>query len=190
MQTKSFSFSALHSALFNPAERFLRPCLIAGMVSLSLWSAPLQAQDAKTGLTGEAHAADLVQARQMLMDSLEEQMMAVEAALSGKDPKIVDLQNRAYQMNILFSAFPHLFAPQTQPAKGNNDPGYQTNAMPKVWQDFDRFYEDVQNAAGISLAASQAKDMPGFRDQIQKLRNSCDSCHADFMTPVSDPHGP
>jgi cytochrome c556 len=165
-------------------------CLVAGLVSSLLVSAPLQAQDVKTGLTGEAHAADLVQARQMLMDAVEEQMMAIEIALAGKEPKIVELQNRAYQMNILFSAFPHLFAPQTQPPKGNDDPGYQTNALPKIWQNFEVFYDVVQNAAGVSLAASQAKDMPNFKDQIQILRKGCDSCHAEFMTPVTDPHGP
>jgi len=165
-------------------------CLVAGLVSSLLVSAPLQAQDVKTGLTGEAHAADLVQARQMLMDAVEEQMMAIEIALAGKEPKIVELQNRAYQMNILFSAFPHLFAPQTQPPKGSEEAGYQTNATAKVWQDFERFYEDIQNAAAVTLAASQAKDMPNFKDQIQKLRKGCDSCHAEFMTPVTDPHGP
>ncbi|NDA46947.1 MAG: cytochrome c [Alphaproteobacteria bacterium] len=200
MKTERISFFAFQTPFVCSADNVRQSCrafglafglgLVALLINALLLGTPLQAQDAKVGLTGEAHAADLVQARQMLMDSVEEQMMAIEVALEGKDPKIVELQNRAYLMNILFSAFPHLFPPQTQPPKGSKDPGYQTNATAKLWQDFERFYQDVQNAAAVTLAASQAKDMPNFKDQIQKLRKGCDACHAEFMTPVTDPHGP
>jgi len=185
-----FSFQTLCVRSAGLAHSFLssfQAGLTTVLVSGLLLSAPAQAQEAKTGLTGEAHAADLVQARQMLMDAVEEQMMVIEAALVGKDPKLMDLQNRSYQMNIYFSAFPHLFAPQTQPPKGNDDPGYQTNALPKIWQSFEVFYDAVQNAAGVSLAASQAKDMAQFKAEMQKLRNACDSCHADYMAVITDP---
>jgi len=193
MKTERMPYSAFQTSSSRPFAGWRMPycsfwvCLMVGLVSSLLQSAPVQAQEAKMGLTGEAHAADLVQARQMLMDAVEEQMMAVEAALVGKEAKLLDLQNRVYQMNILFSAFPHLFAPQTQPPKGNDDPGYQTNALPKIWQNFEVFYDVVQNAAGVSLAASQAKDIAQFKAEMQKLRNACDSCHADYMAVITDP---
>ena len=139
------------------------------------------AQSAAPSPTGASRAGDVVQARQFLMDALEEQMMAIEVALARNEGRLPELKNRAYLMNVLMSAFPHLFPPETKGRADGEDPGYETGALMTVWTRFDLFYEASQKAATIALDASQAPDMSSFRELGQKLRGSCDSCHSVFM---------
>src|SRR5258705_3787281 len=83
---------------------------VAAGVSLSA-----RAQTDTTGLTGGDRADDVIMARQLLMEGMEEDMMVVELSGQGKDFKLPDLQARAYSMNRLLTAFPHQFPPHTKP---------------------------------------------------------------------------
>ena len=155
---------------------------LAGSIVLGFLTASAAcAQSVAAGLTGASKAGDVVQARQLLMDAIEEQMMPIDVASARNDGRLPDLKNRAYMINVLMSAFPHLFAAETKPVEGGADPGYDTKALMTLWTRFDAFYEASQKAATIALDASQASDMGSFRSIAQKLRASCDSCHADFM---------
>jgi len=163
---------------------------LAGSIILGFVSASAAyAQSLAPGLTGTSKVGDVVQARQLLMAAIEEQMMSIDVASARNDGRLPDLKNRAYMINVLMSAIPHLFAAETKPVESGADPGYDTRALMALWTRFDAFYEASQTAATIALDASQASDMSSFRDLAQKLRAACDSCHADFMA-STDPSKP
>ena len=142
------------------------------------------------GLPAVEKPADIVQARQLLMDAIEDQMMPIQTEVGGKDLSLDGLKANAYMINTLISAFPHLFPAQTKPPVGKADPGYQTMALPKLWQDYAGFYKMSQAAAGIALDGSQASSLAAFREQGAKLQASCDGCHAKYMHPIEDPKVP
>jgi len=128
------------------------------------------------GLTGTNHPDDVVMARQLVMDSIDTDMGAMEAAIAGSKIDLAGLKDRAYRISTLLSAFPHLFPPETKPT-----PDLSTSATPAVWQDFDGFYDKVQDAAGMALDASQASDAAKLASGVKSLRAACDSCHAVYM---------
>jgi len=138
-----------------------------------------RAQNDTTGLTGGDRMDDVIMARQLLMEGMEEDMMVVELSVEGKDFKLPDLQGRAYSMNRLLTAFPHLFPPQTKPpTDGSPSP---TSASPAVWENFDDFYAKVMAAAMTAFEAGQAEDGNKFKEKVKELRAQCDSCHAQYM---------
>ena len=74
-------------------------CMLAVAAGLSA-----RAQNDTTGLTGGDRMDDVIMARQLLMEGMEEDMMVVELSVEGKDFKLPDLQGRAYSMNRLLTA--------------------------------------------------------------------------------------
>jgi cytochrome c556 len=128
------------------------------------------------GLTGIDHAADVVQARQLLMSGIEEEMQPIDLA-GDKDIPLDDLKSNAYRINIMLAAFPHLFPPQTKPGPDT----FSTAAAPEIWQDFEAFYAQSDAAAKVAYAASQATAVEQFRDNAKKLRAACDGCHGKYM---------
>ncbi|MFO1185804.1 MAG: cytochrome c [Bauldia sp.] len=136
---------------------------------------PSVAQGAAAGLTGAKHTDDVVMARQLLMDAVETEMGVIE----GGKADLANLKNRAYSINTLLSAFPHLFPPETKPG-----PDVSTSATPAVWQDFEKFYDKVQNAANVAFDASQAEDAAKFGAAAKSLRAACDTCHETYMLVV------
>jgi len=151
-------------------------CLLALAAGVSH---SVHAQNDTTGLTGADHSDDVIMARQFMMEGLEEEMMIVELAVEGKDFKLPDLQNRAFSMHRLLSAFPHLFPPQTKPPTDGSPS--TTSASPAVWENFNDFYQKVTAAAMTAFAAGQADDADKFKEQVKLLRAHCDTCHAQYM---------
>ncbi len=147
----------------------MRNCISGFLFGASLLSTNVAALAQEAGLTGQDKAADVVQARQLLMDTVEENMMVIDSVVAGKDAPLGDLKARAYLINTLATAFPHLFPPQTKPPSGPEDPGFQTNATLVLWQEFPAFYQSVQDFAAIALDASQTSDMTKFRDYGRQL---------------------
>lgn len=137
----------------------------------------------EAGLTGATKPGDVVQARQLLMEAIEAEMMPIDVAVGGRELPLKALQDHAYLINTLLAAFPHLFPPKTGPDATMDDWPAPTNALPAVWGRFDAFYALAQTAAGQALSASQASDMTAFRSAGKALRVSCDACHATFMKP-------
>jgi cytochrome c556 len=148
---------------------------------------PASAQDRTAGLTGVDRADDVVMARQLLMDGIETEMGAIEAATAGQALRLAELQARAEMISTLLTAFPHLFPPQTKPAvAADGSPGI-TAAAAAIWQDFDGFYDQAQAAATTAFDAGRAADANAFREAAKKLRGSCDGCHAQFMHVAEPP---
>jgi cytochrome c556 len=143
-----------------------------------------RAEQRVPGLTGIDHAADVVQARQLLMAGIEEEMQPIDLA-GDKDIPLDDLKSHAYRINIMLAAFPHLFPPQTKPGPDT----FSTAAVPEIWQDFEAFYTQADVAAKVAYDASQATAIDQFRDNAKKLRAACDGCHGKYMK-VDPPPAP
>jgi cytochrome c556 len=151
-------------------------CMLAVAAGVSLNA---RAQNDTTGLTGGDRPDDVIMARQLLMEGMEEEMMVVELAAEGKDLNLPELQARAYAMNRLLTAFPHLFPPQTKPPTDGSPSS--TSASPAIWENFDDFYGKVMAAAMTAFEAGQAADADKFKEKVKLLRAHCDTCHAQYM---------
>ena len=144
-----------------------------------------RAEQRVPGLTGIDHATDVVQARQLLMSQIDEEMQPIDLVASGKDLSLDDLKSNAYRINTMLAAFPHLFPPQTKPGPDE----FSTAAAPEIWRDFEAFYGQVDAAAKVALDASQATAIDQFRENAKKLRAACDGCHGKYMK-VQSPSPP
>jgi cytochrome c556 len=135
------------------------------------------AEQGMPGLTGINHATDVVQARQLLMTQIDEDMQLVDLAAGGKDFPLDELKTNANRLSIMLGAFPHLFPPQTKPGPDE----FSTAAAPAIWQDFEAFYSLSDTAAKVAYDASQATAIDQFRESAKKLRAACDGCHGKYM---------
>ncbi len=144
-----------------------------------------RAEQRVPGLTGIDHAADVVQARQLLMSQIDEEMQPIDLVAGGKDLSLDDLKSNAYRINTMLAAFPHLFPPQTKPSTGPD--ALPTSAAPEIWQDFDAFYGQADAAAKVAYEASQVTAIDQFRENAKKLRAACDGCHGKYMKVDSPP---
>lgn len=154
---------------------------ITALTILVAASAGVRCEDRVPGLTGIDRSDDVIQARQLLMDGIESEMMVIELGLEGKAPQLDDLKARADRISTLLTAFPHLFPPQTKPGVSADGSPINTTATPAIWQDFDAFYGLAKNAAATAYDASQAGTADQFREHAKKLRGACDGCHAKYM---------
>jgi hypothetical protein len=85
----------------------------AAIMALSVaTSMKVNAEDRVPGLTGIDRSDDVIQARQLLMDGVESEMMVIELGLEGRAPQLDDLKARADRISTLLTAFPHLFPPR------------------------------------------------------------------------------
>jgi cytochrome c556 len=154
---------------------------IVGLSALAVLCAAtliaVRAEQRVPGLTGIDHAPDVVQARQLLMTQIDEDMQLVDLAAGGKDFPIDELKTNANRISIMLGAFPHLFPPQTKPGPDE----FSTAAAPAIWQEFEAFYGQSDAAAKLAYDASQATAIDQFRDSAKKLRAACDGCHAKYM---------
>lgn len=157
---------------------------IAAAIALAVTmavSAKVRSEDRVPGLTGIDRADDVIQARQLIMDGIESEMMVIELGLQGSAPPLDDLKPRADRISTLLTAFPHLFPPQTKPGVAADGSPINTTATLAIWRDFDAFYGIAKGAATTAYDASQAGNANEFSEQAKKLRGACDGCHAKFM---------
>jgi cytochrome c556 len=150
----------------------------------------VRSEDRVPGLTGIDRSDDVIQARQLLMDSVEAEMMDIEIGLESKaPPRFEDLKARADRISTLLTAFPHLFPPQTKPGVAADGSPINTTATLALWQNFDAFYDIAKGSATTAYDATQAGTAEQFREQAKKLRVACDGCHAQYMK-VAPPSPP
>src|SRR5215813_2209837 len=161
------------------------PLYLATLVICAAAIVAARAEQRVPGLTGIDHAADVIQARQLLMSGIEEDMQAIDLAAGGKDLPLDELKANAYRINLMLAAFPHLFPPQTKPSTAPDAPS--TAAAPEIWQSFDDFYGQVEAAAAVAFEASQVTEIAPFRERAVKLRAACDGCHAKYMKVEAPP---
>jgi cytochrome c556 len=154
---------------------------IAALAIVVAASTSVRCEDRVPGLTGTDRSDDVIQARQLLMDGIESEMMVIELGLEGKAPQLDDLKARADRISTLLTAFPHLFPPQTKPGVSADGSPINTTATLAIWQDFEAFYGLAKNGATTAYDASQAGSADQFKEQAKKLRGACDGCHAKYM---------
>jgi cytochrome c556 len=167
----------------------MQKVLIPTALFLSALATAIAAQDIAPGLTGVDRPDDVIVARQLLMDGIDDAMREVDLAAAGKEFKLSDLQARAFTIHMMLTAFPHLFPPQTKPTVAADGSPSATSATLAVWEDFGDFYSKAQDAAALAFEASQAKDLDEFRELAVQLRGDCDGCHARYMR-ASEPQPP
>jgi cytochrome c556 len=163
--------------------------LLSLAVLVATTAGPLMSQDRVPGLTGIDRPDDVVQARQLLMDGIDAEMMPIDLATTGQQFPFDDLKSHANTISTMLSAFPHLFPPQTKPSVAPDGSPSTTAAALAIWQDFEDFYGKTQAAAMVAFDASQAGDIGQFRELGKKLRAACDGCHARYMR-VDEPPRP
>jgi cytochrome c556 len=162
-----------------PISSSLRNGAILGALAV-LCAATLiaaRAEQGVPGLTGIGHAPEVVQARQLLMSQIDDEMQLVDLVAGGKDLSLDELKSNANRISIMLGAFPHLFPPQTKPGPD----AFSTAAAPEIWQDFEAFYGQTDAAAKVAYDASQATAIDQLRDNAKKLRAACDGCHGKYM---------
>jgi cytochrome c556 len=156
----------------------------AAVMALSVMvagSIKVRGEDRVPGLTGIDRSDDVIQARQLVMDGIESEMMVIELGSEGRAPPLDDLKARADRISTLLTAFPHLFPPQTKPGVAADGSPINTTATPALWQNFDAFYDIAKGGATTAYNASQAATADQFREEAKKLRSACDGCHAQYM---------
>jgi cytochrome c556 len=160
-------------------------CLAAGillaLVAILTNSLTARGAERVPGLTGTDRPDDVVQARQLLMDGIDAEMMAIDLAGAGKEYQLDELKAHADRISTLLTAFPHLFPPQTKPAATADGSPSLTTATPEVWENFDDFYGLAQSAATTALDATRAETADKFKELGKQLRAACDGCHAKYM---------
>jgi cytochrome c556 len=162
-------------------------CLLiaAGVVAGTPFHA--MGQKADPSNTGVTRTDDLILARQLLFDMNESAMMPIDRAAGGADLDLGLLKAQAYTIYTVLSVAPHLFPSSTKPVFDKDGvPAPSTAASPKIWDDFDAFYDQMTDAANVAYDASQAADIGKFRPLAMQLRMACDSCHDKHMQ-VYDP---
>jgi cytochrome c556 len=158
-------------------------CAAAALLvaALAVTSFTTQGQERAPGLTGGDRADDVIMARQLLMDAIDEEMQPIDLAGAGRDTPLDDLKAHATRISNMMPAFGHLFPPQTKPGTPADGSASPTTATTAIWERFDDFYMLVQAAAMAAYDASQAADLKEFHQHGAKLRALCDGCHAQYM---------
>jgi hypothetical protein len=137
--------------LLSP-NRILGRLAVAAIMALSVMAAAsmkVLSEDRVPGLTRIDRSDDVIQARQLLMDGIESEMMVIELGLEAKAPQLDDLKARADRISTLLTAFPHLFPPQTRPGVAADGSPINTTATLALWQNFDAFYDIGRGDHGL-----------------------------------------
>jgi cytochrome c556 len=91
------------------------------------------------GWTGITNPADVITARQELMEHIEELMEPIDTIQVREVRDVAQLRTNAQVIGAMLLAVPHLFPPTTN----LYDPKLQipkTLALPQIWKDFGNFY--------------------------------------------------
>jgi cytochrome c556 len=127
---------------------------------------------------------DTIFARKILMGAINTNMDEIETMLSpGETLNLIEGQEHADTISIMLMTFPHLFPAATNQWKdgADRDAALDTYASPSVWANFADFYQRAASASKIAFEASRAKTAAAFREQVGKLRDACNSCHAAYQ---------
>jgi len=138
------------------------------------------------GWTGLTRPADVIAARQELMEHIEILMEPIDT-ITVKDVTHPDqLRSNAQAISAMLGALPHLFPPTTN----LYDPKVQepkTLALPAIWENFDNFYRLAVAASKSAEAMEETHGKQQLRSASLALRASCDACHTLFLRPYKGP---
>jgi cytochrome c556 len=159
--------------------------LIAGTVGAALLAAGALGLGA-VALGQDQSAAttkDVIFARKILMDTINENMDDLEAMVASGKIDMNEGRDHSNIVSVMLMAFPHMFPPASNEWKPNAalDPGTDTFASPDLWSNFTEFYKMSDVASKAAFEASRARTEDEFKKSIGNLRGACDGCHARFL---------
>lgn len=127
---------------------------------------------------------DEIFARKILMGTIDRHMDAIDwMRASSKSFKLAEAVRRVDAISVMLMSFRHLFSPETNQwqADRKRNPARDTFASPRLWTNFDDFYRLAGEASRIAFAASRARGRAEFERQFERLRATCDACHAAYV---------
>jgi cytochrome c556 len=180
--------------MIEPVRRLARPALWSAAAVLAAAAviavAPLRAQVAANpdpSNTAVTRTDDFVLGRQMLMNLNETAMMPIDRLAGGQNVDLGFVKGQAFIISSVLSASGHMFPSVTKPVFDKDGaPTPSTAASPKIWDDFDAFYEAMTDVSNLAYDLSQVPDVAKARTLAMQLRAACDSCHDKYMQ-VYDP---
>jgi cytochrome c556 len=140
--------------------------------------------------TAVTRTDDFVLGRQMLMNLNESAMVPIDKLGLGENVDLRAVKDQAFLISSVLTAAPHMFPSSTKPVfDKDGSPTPSTAASPKIWDDFDAFYDAMIDSSNVAYDLSQATDAARARPLAMQLRATCDSCHEKWMQ-VYDPRSP
>ena len=139
-----------------------------------------------TGAVAAGDSAEIIEARRVLMRTIEQLMRPIDEFTVKKSGDVPALRSAAASIEAMMLAFPHLFPPATNlyDATVRDTP---TQALPAVWDDGPTFRMVAEAAERSAAAIAASDDAESLRIAGGALRASCDACHAQFMKAYTPP---
>ena len=135
---------------------------------------------APAGAQGDKSAEDWIQDRQDNFASAGAATKSVACALKGEGcPKAFDyltLQARAI-------AHAARMAPQHFEEGPFPDAERDTTALPKIWNEYDKFtqgFEKMETNAREMVQAAQNEDLQAYAAAFKQTANACENCHDTY----------
>ncbi len=125
-------------------------------------------------------AANIVEYRQMIMQSLDKQMEAIRSIVEGKGEYWHQVGDHAVAISGMSRGMLEMYPHWTGPKK------VETRALPAIWEKWQEFQPAAvgfnQEAAQLVLAVGSI-DRRAIDGQFDRLEKACLSCHETFMKP-------
>lgn len=120
--------------------------------------------------------ASAVDSRQALLTVLKDNFVPLALMAAGRieyDQAIAE--RNAARLPVLVGMIEERFTIDTRGS------GVETEALDKIWEDFDAFKGKINNASeAANNLAAVAGDSARFKDAAMAMRSACGSCHDDF----------
>jgi len=123
-------------------------------------------------------ATGVVKERMDLMDSQKKDMKLLNDMAKGKTPfDAAKATAAAADLETTAKKIPDLFP--------EGSTGHPSEALPAIWEEWDRFKGDAKDLEDSANALSAALGAPGQHDwkpALQKVTDACKACHEDFRS--------
>lgn len=121
---------------------------------------------------------DVIDARQSGFKKMGAAMKAISEQLKTDAPDLTKLTAAAQAIDVGTKAQPAWF-----PAGSGPESGVETDALPHIWKDTQKFTAlsgQLATESGHLTAAIATKDLAAIRTQFKALSEVCSTCHKSF----------
>jgi cytochrome c556 len=131
-------------------------------------------------------ATGVVKERMDLMDTQKDAMKVIGDMAKGKKPfDAAAATKAATDIHTTAKKIPDLFP------EGSGGEKNKSDALPAVWEKWDRFKgdaDDLATAADALIKALGDSETEAWKPAFQKVGEACKSCHEDFRAEKKDKH--
>ena len=168
-------------------KRILSVCMLAVTVTVFSTMAGCDQLPGKgQGWTGVTNTQDIITARQTIMVQMEDLMIPIDTYTVDITISPDIITESAETIFAMLLAVPHLFPPTTNLYDPNAKQPV-TLALPGIWEDFPVFYKLASASLDSAAELVYANGPEALNEGAQKLRATCDACHALFLLPYESP---